>query len=186
MSTLFARTHAIVPIIAAASLLGKEGYFYKLNGSNQAILCAAVTDVPHGLIAAVSKDGLEISAAPLGGNHGTMKVKLGADVTDLRLDLTLRADATAESNDNAGNRVVVARPLEVGVADEEIEAVLLYPRLVGNAVTIGNANGAIGALNSTAVNPTKADFDALLAATEVLADDVRAIYAALQANGTLG
>lgn len=177
MSSLFARKFAIFPIVATVSLLGKEGYFYKLDGSNQAILCAAVTDVPHGLIGQVTADGLEISAVPLGGNHGTMRVKLGAAVTDLRLDLTLRADAKAESDDGAGNRVAVARPLETGAADELIECILISPRLIGNAIVLASTNGTAGAA---------ADLAALKAEAENIGDDVRALYAALKANGTLG
>lgn len=177
MSTLYARVNSIIPIVAALTLAGKEGYFYKLNASNQAIAIAAVTDVPHGLILAVSDNGLEISAAPLGGNHGTCKVKLGTAVTDLRKDLTVKADGTAEPDDAAGARVIVARPLETGVADEMIECVLLRPRLIGAPLVLGSTNGTAGAA---------ADLAALKAETELLGDDVRALVAALIANGTLG
>ncbi len=123
----YARATAIIPIIAATSLALKEGYFFKRDGSNKAVICAATTDIPAGLILGTSDDGLEIDGAVSGGNHGTVRVKLGAAVTDLRKDLTLRADATAESDDGTGARVIVARPLETGAAGEMIECVLLYP-----------------------------------------------------------
>ncbi len=123
----YARATAIIPIIAAASLALKEGYFYKLDAANKAVICSATTDIPNGLILGTSEDGLEIDAAVSGGNHGTVRVKLGAAVTDLRKDLMLRADATAESDDGAGARVIVARPLETGAVGEMIECVLLYP-----------------------------------------------------------
>lgn len=150
MSTLFRRVSAVVPIVAAAALLGKEGYFYKLDASGHAVLCAATTDIPSGLILGTNKDGLEISAAPLGGNHGTVGVKLGGAVTDLRKNLTLRADATAEQDDGAGPRVIVARPLETGAVGEEIECVLLDPQVIALSVdtltaltfTAGGATGA--------------------------------------------
>jgi hypothetical protein len=48
---------------------------------------------------------------------------------------------------------------------------------------VTNANGVIGALNSTAVNPTKSDFDALLLAMEALNDDLIALKAVLDAKG---
>jgi hypothetical protein len=149
MSTLFARAYAVIPIVAAASLVGKEGYFYKLDNAGKAVLCAATTDVPHGLILSVTTNGLEISAAPLGGNHGPVKVKLGANVTDLRQNLTLRADATAEQDDGTGPRVIVARPLELGSTGEEIECVLLAAKIIPLSVdtltalafTAGGATG---------------------------------------------
>ena len=129
MSTLYARSTAVIAIAAAVSLAGKEGFFYKLDGANKAVLVSSATaDVPHGLILAVTEDGLEISAAVLGGNHGTCRVKLGAAVTDLRKDLTVRADGTAQSDAAAGARVIVARPLETGAVDELIECVLLAAR----------------------------------------------------------
>jgi hypothetical protein len=177
MSPLYARSNALIFIAAAASLAGKEGYFYKLDGSNEAVLCAAATDVPHGLIMAVRQDGMEITAAPLGGNHSPVRVKLGAAVTDLRKDLTLRADATAEPDDGAGARVLVARPLELGDTDEMIEAVLVSARSVGNAVTLTSTNGTAAAAS--------ADLAALAAEAEKIGDDVRALYAALQAAGLL-
>jgi hypothetical protein len=175
MSSLFARLNAVVPIVAAASLAGKEYHFYKLDGSNKAVIVAAATDVPDGLILGVTQNGLEISAAPFGGNHGVVKVKLGTAITDLRNLLTLKADGTAESDDAAGARVLVARPLELGNVDEEIECVLLSRPIAKPALT---AATVITTLNSTAVNPTKADFDALLVEVEKLRQDVIALTAA--------
>jgi hypothetical protein len=72
-----------------------------------------------------------------------------------------------------------ALAVQEGSGNYIIDVVTHAPVKVVVIAALGNANGAIAALNSTAVNPTKADFDALLAATETLADDVRAIAAAL-------
>lgn len=165
MSSLYARATAIVPIVAALTLAGKEGCFYKLNGSNQAVAIAAATDVPDGLIGALSKsDGLEISALKAGGNHGPVLAKLGAPVTDLRLDLTLRADGTLESDDGTGARVIVARPLQTGAADEKIEVVLLKPRVLGAAVAANaTADASDLATTEALANSLKASFNALLA-----------------------
>lgn len=88
--SLFARTTAVISILAAADLSGKEGHFYKLNEDGNAILCASVADDPHGLILESAPQGGQISAAPLGGNHGTVLIKLGGVVDDLRVDLVLR------------------------------------------------------------------------------------------------
>lgn len=128
MSTLFARGNAIIPLAAAVSLLGLEGYFYKLDATGKAVALAAATDVPHGLILATSADGLEISAAVLGGNHGPCRVKVGTNVTDLRKDVTVKADGSVAPDVGTGTaRVMVARPLETGNVGELIQAVLIYP-----------------------------------------------------------
>ncbi|CAN5545699.1 hypothetical protein BH09VER1_BH09VER1_24610 [soil metagenome] len=176
MSPNYRRINSIIPLIATVSLLGKEGYFYKLDAANQAVIVAAATDVPHGVILATSEDGLEISAAPLGGNHGTILLKLGADVTDLRKDLTVRADGSVESDDATGARVIVARPLETGATDEMIECVVLPARKIGAAVVATSTNGTAAAA---------VDLAALKAEAENIGDDVRAILAALQTAGFL-
>jgi hypothetical protein len=172
---LFARESAVTLIAAAVSLAGKEFNFYKRDAQNKAVAIAAATDIPDGLILAASDDGLEISAAPFAGNHPPVKVKLGAAVTDLRKDLTLRADGTAEPDDQAGARVIVARPLETGLADEEIECVLFLKPIL-NPVALASTNGTAAAA---------ADLAALKAETENIGDDVRALYTALKANGSL-
>lgn len=78
-------------------------------------------------------------------------------------------------------------PPTAGSAGDIIEIVLASGSGVGagNALAVpvagvlhGNVNSAFSSLNSTAVNPTKTDFDALLAACETLADDVRSLQAA--------
>lgn len=125
MSSLNVRGTTIVALFATASLAGKEGYFYKLDEDHQAVICSAVTDVPDGLIGAVSEDGLKISAIPMIGTQGTFRVKLGAAVTDLRKMLQLRADASAGPDAETGARTLVAVPLETGAADEMIECALL-------------------------------------------------------------
>jgi hypothetical protein len=176
MSTLFARANAVIALVATSTLAGKEGYAYKLDASNQAVIVAAASDIPHGIIGAVTNDGLEISALPLGGNHGPVKVKLGTAVTDLRVDLTVKSDGTFESDDGAGARVICARPLETGAVGELIQAVLIPARKIGAAVTLGSTNGTAGAA---------ADLAALKAETELLGDDVRAIHAALVTAGFL-
>lgn len=149
-STLYSRDCAVIKLVATASLAGKEGYFYKLDSSNQAVIVSSASDKPHGLIGAVSNDGLEISALPMGGNHGPVRVKLGTTITDLRVDLTVKSNGTAESDDGAGARVIVARPLETGVADELVECVLLTPRFIPAQVA-GTLTGSVdGTINDVA------------------------------------
>lgn len=131
MSPLYSRGNAIIPIACAAAMLGSEGTFYKLDATGKAIPLAAATDVPHGLVLATSADGLEISAAVLGGNHGPCRVKVGTAVADLRKDLTVKADGSVQPDVGTGTaRVMVARPLELGAVGEQINAVLIYPQVL--------------------------------------------------------
>lgn len=81
-------------------------------------------------------------------------------------------------------KVGIAR--QAATADGDvIEVEPCKPRKLVVIAALGNANGAIAAINSTAVNPTKADFDLLLAACEKLADDVRAIATGLSADADI-
>ena len=74
--------------------------------------------------------------------------------------------------------------------DEQLVRVHTHPRMVTVASTVAapaattTVDGAIAGLNSTAVNPTKSDFDALLTATEKIADEQRADNAKLIAIHT--
>ncbi len=171
MSTLYARKTAIVALVAAASLAGKEGFLYKLNESNQAVIVSAVTDTPHGVIGATTVDGLEISAIPLGGNHGTVRVKLGAAVTDLRKALQIRADGTVGPDAATGARTLVALPLETGAADELIECILISPRTI-------TANAGVSIVALPVNLPSLANGDAFTNYTpgfafELVAEDFR-------------
>ena len=58
--------------------------------------------------------------------------------------------------------------------------VVTAPTVIAAPAATTTVDGAIAALNSTAVNPTKADFDALLAAVEKIADEQRADNATLR------
>jgi hypothetical protein len=164
---LFARESAVMVLVVAVldAFKDKEGYFYKLDGNNQAIAIAAATDVPAGLVLLTREDGLEISGAPLGANHPPVKVKLGADVTDLRIDLVLRADGSVGPDPGAGARVIVARPLETGTTGELIEAALLKPRNLTTVLTSQTTAAASDLATSEALaNALKADLGALRAA----------------------
>jgi hypothetical protein len=76
----------------------------------------------------------------------------------------------------AGDPVSIAHctPFPVKVGANGVAAAVWVPQ---------NADGVIGGLNSTAVNPTKADFDALLADAEKMSDDLRALKTILDAAG---
>lgn len=181
-SSLYARGNAIVPIVATSTLAGKENYFYKLDGDNQAIIIASAADIPDGVIGAVTVDGLEISALKQSGNHSPVRVKLGAAVTDLRLDLQLRADGTVGPDAATGARVIVARPLETGAADEFIQAILLPPKVYAAPTqstltdsSTGTASTTLAAITST----TPADLAAVGVQLGVIKNAIASLAARL-------
>jgi hypothetical protein len=126
MSTLLARASSIIPITAAADHTGKEGYFVEIATGKAAVVNAA-TDIPLGVIVQGDvADGKDSIAVP-GGLAGTVKVKLGGDVTAIGAFLTVTADGDVIADAGSGARVQVARALETGADTELIEAVLINP-----------------------------------------------------------
>lgn len=93
----------------------------------------------------------------------------------------------------AGGKILGTKvyPAASGAAGDIIEVVLAGSgsnaggalNLTPQTATHGNVDGAVAALSSTAVNPTKADFDGMKAAVETIADDLRSLRAALIAMG---
>lgn len=88
------------------------------------------------------------------------------------------ADATAEADPGVDGCVIVARPLETGVAGEKIEAVLLPARRRAAAIEAASTDG-------TAADAA-ANLSGLAAETEKIGDDLRALIDSLQAAGILG
>lgn len=63
---------------------------------------------------------------------------------------------------------------------------IVVPSVVTAPAAAAPADGVFAALNSTAVNPTKADFDALLAQCEILRDSHAALVAKVTSIHTAG
>lgn len=169
---------AIVPLTPTTDQSAKEGYFVKRVGKT-AVLVSAATDIPFGVLVD-SEETTGTSSVAIGGVfQGIVTVKLGAvpgNVVATSL-LQLNADATVKLDTGTGARVLVAMALESGTADELIQAVLIKPLAIGNAVAFGSTNGTAAAASANLAN--------LAAETEKIGDDLRALYAALQAAGVL-
>jgi hypothetical protein len=71
-----------------------------------------------------------------------------------------------------------------GSANDAVQVMVTNPGVIDHQTfpALGNANGAIAALTSSA-NTTQAEFNALRDATETLADDFRALRAKLITAG---
>lgn len=174
---MLVKQNAIVSITPSADHSEKEGYFVKLV-AGLAALCSATTDIPFGVIidgeVVTAQDSIAVGAA----YPGIVTVKLSAAPGDVVAGsrLTLNADGSVSLDDGAGPRVIVAVAIESGAADELIQAVLIRPVSIGNAVVLGSTNGTMAAA---------ADLAAVKAEGELQGDDIRALYAALQAAGIL-
>jgi hypothetical protein len=106
---------------------GKEGYAVKA-ASGKAALCTAANDNALGVILDGEGTPGKSSIAILGGNCGVVRVKLAAAPGTVVAGtyLQLHTDGSFKADLGAGNaRAVCARALESGVANEQIEAVLL-------------------------------------------------------------
>ena len=67
MAYEFSNYSVKVTLVAGADLSAKQYYFVKLNSSGQAILCAAATDVPIGVLQNAPTSGQEAEVLIVGG-----------------------------------------------------------------------------------------------------------------------
>jgi hypothetical protein len=122
----FTKDVAVLALVAAADHSTKRGFLCKITAGQAAVHDSATAE-PFGIILDGEKAGGMDSVGVLGGNLGTVKVKLGGNITAIGTRLVAKADGTVEADDAAGARVVVGKALETGVTDELIEAVLFEP-----------------------------------------------------------
>jgi hypothetical protein len=186
------------PFVGAVGLVNKEGMLVVLSSASTVptvALPAAVTDIPCGVLvddgatqsSASSLAGQQVEVQPLNPGENIRIKAYGAGVAG---DILVMADPTANAGAQAGmvKKIgnVAGAFVQIGNAEEDFadgQLVLVRPALqlvivkstVAAPAAVVNADGAFAGLNSTAVNPTKSDFDALLAQAEILADDVRAL-----------
>jgi len=122
------RTNAILPFTPAADQTGLEGYFVEASSGNVAV-CNAATDIPLGVIVEGS-DTTGKSSIALPNYGGTVPLKItgtSPGTIVVGTNLTLKSDGTVQADAGTGNRVRVARALEIGSAGEVIEGYLLEP-----------------------------------------------------------
>ncbi len=167
-------TNTVIPLTAFEDHSASRGYAVKLS-AGVGKLPAAATDLPYAIILDGVPANHSDSVAVLGGNIGFIKVKAGGAVTNGSLGQMTAAGAFINDT-GAGARVLAVMFMEDGAQDELVKALTFKP-VYAHAVVLTSTNGtAAGA----------ADLAALKAETENIGDDVRAIYAALKAEGLLG
>jgi hypothetical protein len=194
-----------IPVLAGENLTGKRSYLAVLThdtGIAEVKLPTSITDPAIYLVNEDVADTELTSVMPLvNGQLARVPIKGAANPGDIAVlaDPATPADkgkirkvpATAGAYGKIGIIEQVAVDAQLALVRVEIGLHLVAAQL-GAPAACGNANGVIAGLNSTAVNPTKGDFDGLLAAGETLGDDVRALretvnsmHAALIAAGIL-
>lgn len=110
-----------ITLVAGADLSAAQFKFVKLNASGQAILCAAATDKPIGVLQNAPTSGQEAEVTVIGGT----KVVLGGSVTEgaavgtnasgVGVALTVGTDTT---------KYVVGQALTEGASGEVITVVI--------------------------------------------------------------
>lgn len=122
---------AIVAMTPTADHSEKRGFFVTAAAGLAALVTTPATDDPYGVILDGEDTDGKDSVALCGGNAGPVKVKLSASpgtvVAGTRLQLDATTIATACADAGTGARVVCARALETGAANELIKAILLDP-----------------------------------------------------------
>lgn len=133
------KTNALIPCPTATDHTGLDGHFVAIDGATGAVaLPANATTAPYGLIVDGGLPGENDTVAVCrGGVAGTVRVKLSGNPGTVNPGTILALDATAPGKSKAdpgtGARVLVAQSLEIGTADELVEAVLINPEVIAGA-----------------------------------------------------
>ena len=111
-----------ITLVAGADLSDKQYYFVKINSSGQAVLCAAATDRPIGVLQNSPVSGAEASVTVVGGT----KVVASASIDEGALIGTAstgKADAKVPGTDTT--EYVVGTVILASGADAEILTALV-------------------------------------------------------------
>ena len=111
-----------ITLVAGADLSSKQYYLVKLNSSGQAILCAAATDKPIGILQNSPESGEEASVLVVGGS----KVVVGAssDEGD-SIGTTSAGKATPYVQGTDTTKYIVGQVILAAGADNEIATVVV-------------------------------------------------------------
>lgn len=128
MSAKFVKDSAVLslPVSGVEDHSDKKGSLVKLS-SGAAALNDSATAEAFGVILDGEKAGGRDSVGVLGGNIGTVKLKLGGNVTVIGSRLQQKSDGTVQVDAGTGSRVVMAKALELGSTNELIECVVFTP-----------------------------------------------------------
>jgi hypothetical protein len=172
--------------LSSAAIATRYALVKRGADSEHAAIVAAAADEPLG----ISNDQpaaaeLEFTVFLLGPGAETVPVVAGGAIPADATDLYSKGDGTVIVKPTAaGTYWRVGSLVHQGAAAASGEIVVMVPQKPRKLIVIaalGNANGAIAALTSSATT-TQSEFNALRDAAETLADDVRSIAAALNGD----
>lgn len=124
MNTII-KEQAILALTPNEDQTSKEGYFVTFS-SGKAALSTSATDEVIGVLIDGETTSAKSSVALNGAFSGVVKVKLQAGVTQGDY-LVLHTNGTVKTDPGTGARRRVARALETGIANELIDAVIMFP-----------------------------------------------------------
>jgi hypothetical protein len=169
----------------ATAAMATKHVFVKQGATDELVAAmAAVSDKPLGVIddeAPAANDPINVQL--LSATNRTIRCIAGAAIAALNVDMYVTAAGKVVIKPTAaGTYWKVGRNLTLADADgDPIELEPCEPRKLIVIAALGNANGEIAAITSSATT-TQAEFEALRDKCEELADDVRAIAAALDGS----
>ena len=106
-----------ITLVAGADLSAKQYYFVKLNSSGQAILCAAATDYPIGVLQNNPISGAEATVVVAGGTKIVASAAIAAGV-QIGTASTGKADAKTAGTDTT--EYTVGQVLLASAADADV------------------------------------------------------------------
>ena len=193
-------------VLAGEDLTGKRSRLVVLThdtGVPEVLLPTGNNDLALHLLNEEGEDGDLVSIEPLQQGGPNRRVVLNGTCNPGEIAVLADVAAPADKGKVRNLPAVAGVYVQVGIFEEagvDEQHVLLRPFLklvtvasvVAAPAAAAPADGVFAALNSTAVNPTKADFDALLAQCEILRDShaalvakVTSMHTAAVANGDL-
>jgi len=170
----------------ATAALATRFVFVKAGADDEHIAAIAATaDKPIGVItdaADAAEDPIDVELAGINGR--TLPCVASAAIATL--NLAVYTDAVGKvmiKPTAAGTYWKVGRNLTLaGAANDPVEVQPCEPRKLIVLAALTNVAGDIADTNSTAVNPTKADFDSLLVAAGKLQADFLLLAAAVNSD----
>lgn len=171
-----------ITMLASAAITTRYKLVKKGADADHIAVIAAAADEPVGVCTdepTAAEDAVNVTM--LGAHDGTVPMVAGGDITD-GAALYSKGDGTVIVKPTAaGTYWKVGTARGAWSSGETLEVIPCKPRKLIVIAALGNLNGAIAALTIGSVY-SQAEVQALRAACETLADDVRAIATALNGD----
>lgn len=172
----------LITMLAAAAITTRYKLVKKGADANHIAVIAAAADEPIGICTdepAAAEDPVNVTM--LGAHDGTVPMVAGGNITDGAVVYSKGDGTVIVKPTAAGTYWKVGTARGAWSSGETLEVIPCKPRKLIVIAALGNVNGAIAALTIGSVY-SQAEVQALRGACETLADDLRAIAAALNSD----